>query len=593
MLRGADPGERQAAVGALALLGPHAAPALPDLRDALLTGRSDRGRLAALLAGIGPEGQKVLLDVAERGSDPVCWREVLTALAGRPGLAPATVRRVTGLLEHPDAMTRGLAAATLAAQGPAAACAVPALIEGLTDPALVRLDTGWDNVCCEGPTVHLAVAALARIGAPAVPALVEALESDNADRRQQAVIALGRIGPPARDARKALRKQLEGGHTSTRLHAAGALLRTGEDPEKRLRVLTAGLKDPGTRRLALFILCYGGTEVPVGEGACLGDLAGSGRLTLPKEAMEPLLGSLGDKGLGVWAAGLLGLMKGEAGELVPRLTALLREGDSRQRSSSLFALEKLGPAAAEAAPVVLRVLEEDGAPEVQALAARALEAIGGKAPTPAPVLLQRIAAQRALHSCDDLYLALGSLRPVPREVIDHLLNVQGAGADGPSSDGYRRSLPLRTLGQIGPAARAAVPALEARLLDHDPIVRAYATFALAAVTEDVETYLPRLLLAARDAYDVEERYPVRGFVLEGLKLLGPRAAKATPWLLEQLAQTGDGRADRERVRAVIAALGAIGPGARAALPRLRRLAARGEAIEAAEAADAVRRIERR
>ena len=66
-----------------------------------------------------------------------------------------------------------------------------------------RVRTPWQGP--DNPTIHGAAAlALAQIGAPAVPTLVGALDSDEISVRQSAIEALGEIGPEARDAVPAL-----------------------------------------------------------------------------------------------------------------------------------------------------------------------------------------------------------------------------------------------------------------------------------------------------------------------------------------------------------------------------------------------------
>jgi HEAT repeat protein len=583
MLKGDGPGERQAATGALALLGPAAAPVRAALRDALLANRAEARRVVPILADIGAGGQEALLDIVTDNALPVqLRRDVLTNLAFRPGLGRDAVRRVGRLLAHPDAPLRSLAAMTLASQGPQAAEHVPALIAGLTDPALLRLHDG-SGLWQRGQT-HLAAEALSRVGAKAVPPLIEALRQE--DKRREAIIALGRMGTAARDACKPLRALLCDDDPLIALQAAGALLRLRDTPQKPWRVVIAGLSDANeqVRGLAFDIAYHNGTPGLEERDAWLRfwwDTPRPGAMTPPREAIPPLLALLGDKQLGAWAADALARRKGDAPTLVPRLTKLLRDKDGQVRANAVHVLSKFGPASAAATPDLVRLLQEDPSAEVQQAALRALGRIGPGASAATPVLLRMLADNR---SREDVLYTLGSLRPTSREAVAGVL------ASLPGSEGYRRSVVIATLGQLGPAARPALPALRAALLDEHAIVRVEATYALAAVTEDVETYLPQLLLAGCDTYDAEDRYPVMPFVLQALKRLGPKAAKATPWLLDQLNETCDERADEERVPGAIRALGAIGPAGKMALPRLRKLAA-GTGPTAALAADAVRQIE--
>jgi HEAT repeat protein len=594
MLRSDDAGERQAAMGALALLGKAAAPALPALRDALLTNRSHSRTLVTTLASLGAKGQRTVLEIVNDNTvDLQLRRDVLANLAFRPGLESSTVRQVAKLLTHPDRPIRSLAAMTLASQGAEATPYVRALVEGLADPALLRLDDGsghWQR----GQT-HLAAEALSRIGAKAVPPLIEALQSEG--KRAEAMIALGRMGPAARDAREPLGKLLQDDNPLIALQAAGALLRLGDERQKPLRLVIAGLRDQDGRvsRLAFDIVYHSGTpgleERMAWRVPWLHDLPRERGMALPAEAFPPLLALLGDEQLGSWAAIVLARQKEDAPRLVPRLTKLLRDKDSRVRANAVQVLHDFGAASAAATSELARLLEEDPSAEVQAAALRALASIGPEASAATPVLLRILAQKRNREEVLD---ALGSIRPTSREAVTAVASLLNpSSSDTPKADGYRRSVAMATLGKIGPAARTALPALRAGLLDEDAIVRVEATYALAAITDDFETYLPLLLLAGRDAYDPEERYPVMPFVLEALKRLGPKAAKATPWLVERVSGTGDVRADREHIPAAIQALGAIGPAAKAALPRLRKLAVQGKAPNAALAAEAIRQIEGR
>jgi HEAT repeat protein len=593
MLRSEDAGERQAATGALALLGPAAAPALPALRDALMTNRSHSRTLVTTLADLGTKGQRTLLDIVNDNTiDVQLRRDVLANLAFRSGLEPSTVRRVANLLGHDDAPIRSLAAMTFASQGPQAAAHIPALMDKLADPALLRLDDGSGH--WQRSQTHLAAEALSRAGAKAVPPLIEALQDDS--KRSEAIIALGRMGPTAREAREPLWKLLHDDDRLIALQAAGALLRLGEQRQKPVRLVIAGLKDPAVkvRWLAFDIVYHGGTP-GLNERTSLRMpwdpyLPRERGMRWPREAIAPLLDLLGDEHLGVWAAIVLGRMKDEAALLVPRLTTLLRHKDSRVRANAIQVLSDFGAASASAAGDLARLLEEDASAEVHAAALRALQYIGPEAAAATPVLLRMLAQKR---SREDVLYTLGSLRPTSPEVVTAVAALLNTSDSQTSADSYRRSVAMATLGRIGPAARAALPALRAALQDEDAIIRVEATYALAAITGDGDTYLPLLLLAGRDAYDPEERYPVLPFVLEALKRLGPKAAKAPPWLLNQLGETGDERADRERVPEAIRALGAIGPAAQAALPQLRKLAAHGKAPTAALAADATRQIEGR
>jgi len=88
-----------------------------------------------------------------------------------------------------------------------------------------------------------AVQALRRIGAPAVPELIQALQNENWRLRNQAAVALGTIGAEARDAIPALTGLLGAQDKYIRSNAAVALGRIGREASTAVPALTEALKD--------------------------------------------------------------------------------------------------------------------------------------------------------------------------------------------------------------------------------------------------------------------------------------------------------------------------------------------------------------
>jgi len=85
---------------------------------------------------------------------------------------------------------------------------------------------------------------LARIGAPAVPALIEALGADEAATRLQAARALSRMGPPASDAIPALVRALNDPDVRVRNQAARALGQIGSEAVPAIPALVDVLYEP-------------------------------------------------------------------------------------------------------------------------------------------------------------------------------------------------------------------------------------------------------------------------------------------------------------------------------------------------------------
>jgi hypothetical protein len=122
-------------------------------------------------------------------------------------------------------------------------------------------------------------------------------------------------------------------------------------------------------------------------------------------------------------------------------------------------------------------------------------------------------------------------------------------------------------------------------------VRIHATTALIAAGENSDDYFRILMLAWRDSYTPGEQSPVEA-VLQGIKVLGPKAAKAVPRLLELLDKGPTDRFARDHRVDALEALARIGPAAKAAVPRLQELAA-ADSILAAPAAAALAAVEGR
>lgn len=112
-----------------------------------------------------------------------------------------------------------------------------------------------------------AVDQLARLGAPAVPALAEALASPSVPLRRVAVQALERIGPAARAAARPLVERLFDLDAGVRADAAWALARIAPRLRGALPLLIGRLAaeaDPSTMRGLLRVIGHVG---PAAEGA--------------------------------------------------------------------------------------------------------------------------------------------------------------------------------------------------------------------------------------------------------------------------------------------------------------------------------------
>ena len=165
----------------------------------------ERAAAARAVGRFAPEATAAVAPLVALVGDPdAAVREaaVEALVAFGPSAAPA-VGRLTPLLADPSPRMRGLAALALREIGRASEPALPALIAALADRDLVvRYEVG------------LAIAALGAAAKPAVRPLMAAMDEEpdewvsiaRRDMRRAMAIALGAIGPDAREALPLLRK---------------------------------------------------------------------------------------------------------------------------------------------------------------------------------------------------------------------------------------------------------------------------------------------------------------------------------------------------------------------------------------------------
>jgi HEAT repeat protein len=185
---------RLAALDALEVMGPTAAPALP-----------------ALIRVLGDPNQFIR------------WQAVRTL--GRIGYTenPTVVPALARLLGDPDLDVRLASCVALAEYGPAARAAIPALIQAIRGPTDTELKVA-------------AMSTLQRIGPDsisAIPVLIETLENPDARARQKAAEVLARFGPAATSAIGSLRRALDDDNAEVRRAASEALLNILRAGERR------------------------------------------------------------------------------------------------------------------------------------------------------------------------------------------------------------------------------------------------------------------------------------------------------------------------------------------------------------------------
>jgi HEAT repeat protein len=186
-----------------------------------------------------------------------------------------------------------------------------------------------------------ATAALAQIGKPAVPGLIDALHDPDLQVRVAAGNALAQMGADARDAVPALM-----GAAATK--ATPALGRALRD------------KDAQVRKDALAALCAMGPDAWPVLLEALHSAQVPDREKIPAALVQSGLGgeptvralsqAIGDKGIRVAAIGAIAALGWSARDAVPALVKALAVNDPETQRAATFALARMGPAPRIAVP---------------------------------------------------------------------------------------------------------------------------------------------------------------------------------------------------------------------------------------------------
>lgn len=237
--------------------------------------------------------------------------------------------------------------------------------------------------------------------------------------------------------------------------------------------------------------------------------------------------TVGDEGFLGWH--LTGAIVQIGRPAVPLLTQALRDEDEAIAWKAASSLQQMGPTAIEALPQLLTIIQDHSvSSDLRESAVRVIERFGP-------------AAARESATAD----AVGTLTQVLAEEDQESLVETTA----------------RALGAMGPAARAAGPALLAILRSEDQTdqTRMAAAEALPAISP-ASTEVVNTLIELLD----QDRSPFFASALaDALGASGPAAAPAVPRLIELVDETSD--FERQQI---IQSLGNIGPAASPATSRL-------------------------
>jgi HEAT repeat protein len=444
-------------------------------------------------------------------------------------------------LNDEDKQVWTLAITAITALGPEAKDAIPALIEDLNTSGLRgRRQRDARQV------VMRTSYALTRIGPAAIPALLDALRQEDAGLRGGAARALGPLGAEARAAIPLLVNNLADGRDPVREETMAALGLIG--PEAGLPLIAA-LGDGDARRRASAALALAQIVPPFREAGTPVEQALGGEkdpqvraallAALPKLGVEPARG----------LALLIPAIVGEDETLRhAALNALLGE-----RSLRSVALPKLA------------ALLKDGNPTVRERAARALGRFG---PDAAPVLAELLEATRLAGGAPAFADALAQVGPA---VLPALLKILQEAK--PEESAWI----LRALRGFG---APAVPVLSEALKHEKPAVRAAAASALGAMGRDAADAVNRLFVLTEDASPEVQAAALRALV----------AQRADAARLKPLLQTALGSANSEVRKAGAAGIAALGGAAQLGVAGLLDLLADDDAAGRVAAVQALAQL---
>lgn len=376
---------------------------------------------------------------------------LLTSVA--VGDEQADVADLAAMLKSDDPLEAAQAARSLGELGGDAALAVPQLIEALSDQ---RLDLFLGRM---KSVAGFAADALVAIGPPAVPALVDELNSaTDKDIRYRVISTLSNIGPPAKESLAGLMLIVESdGDESIRHIAFLAYYTINIDEEERIAILEKSLTDhsPQLRTSAAQYLGFMGEKAAFAVPALMDGLDDhdtfavsypTGKYPVRRACIEAL-GNIGPK----------------AREAKGRLIEIMKS-DNGDRIAAALAVLKIEPGNDEAMALLISQLNEMDE-EFFGTSLNAGRALAQLIPQDDRAL---DALTSALNYPNDEYRTelvrdIGMIRD--KKVVP-LLTMVLKGLDDEIDDRAARTIAAESLGELGELAAPAVPVLVEVLYDN-------------------------------------------------------------------------------------------------------------------------------
>jgi HEAT repeat protein len=533
-LNGTDMAARLKAADELGAHGVWAKSAVPALAKALGDGNATlRWHSARALGALGHASKEAVpqLTKALKDTDAKVKGSAIFALGKIGPAASAANADLGALLADPSADIRRAVVTSLHEINPRSKVLVPLLSKVLADddssvvvPALHYLaETGeacvpaMTEALANAKTRHWACLVLGEVGAPAkgaVAELTKALKDKDPEVRLQAAVALAEIGPSsltaakelivvaddpeagvrfgaiyalgklgAKDASTVLEKHVKSESAFLKMISAWALAKIHPDnAEQQASALDLILKsikdkDPGVRRgavMALYELKAPPEKVAEVLHAALADgdpavqanvaeaYASLGAKIAPRAGER-----LKDKELKGLALMILRRLGPDGAAAVPNLIDALKDEDPGFRKEVAFTLAGVGPAAAKAVPALVAVAESDA--DSRAAACYALGRIGPAAKDAAPMLRKNLASEDRMLKFASVW-ALLQILPEDASIKPTAVPILSAVLENAPHDMVRVQAAV-ALGDLGAAAKPALPMLKRLLDDSNPLVR--------------------------------------------------------------------------------------------------------------------------
>jgi HEAT repeat protein len=495
--------------------------------------------LKALQSADEPARIQAIHDLAESGAAD---EQVVTALAGQ--------------LKDGSAPVRAHAAQALGKIGPAAKSAVTALAPLVTDaddsvrreairaiiktrPALEVVQPLLKKIMDDAtPEVRMeAMHAMAEVGKPVVPQLIEAIKVPGAgfyacivlaeigpdaaeavaaltdkvktekrpEIRREAISALGAIGASAAPAVPTLAEALGDESGAVQLSAAFALGRIGPPAKSASPALIKALKSSDTmlQVVSTWALLKVGYDDAAWKDKAIGWLAG---LLTSKNAL-------------VRSAAFRALADLRPGpeRILPAIEQVLGKADKQTARDAIAALAGFGEPAVPALVNALKLAEH------RAVIASILAEMGPSAKAAVPALVDIVKTDKRSSVRRESLIALGAIAPGAPEVVA----AAAAALNDPDERSGRAA--CYVLGSAGPAASSAEGELTKKLDGDDPALAIASAWALVKIQPNRPQLAPKLVPLLVKGFEFDEPM-FRAGAASALGDLGPLAKDAAPVL---------------------------------------------------------------